>query len=114
MKLKFILIAGIATAALSGTLAMPALAGSYDDQVEETRALNIQALEDARSQNGFTMPLPPSNVDDEDEADGQGGPSFDGPPGPDDMGTDDGDYDETDSPDDSDGPDDTLPPDTVE
>lgn len=59
------------------------------------------------------MPMPPSraDVEDDDRADGQGGPSLDGPPGPDDMGADDaanGEDDETD------GPGDTLPPGSVE
>ena len=56
MKLKPILMAGVATAALSGAIMTSALAA--DDQVEETRALNLQALADARSENGSTMPMP--------------------------------------------------------
>lgn len=99
MTLSFILMAGVATAALSGATMTPALAGSYDDQIEETRALNIQALEDARAEAGSSTWMPPSSDEIEDEADGQGGPSFDGPPEPDDMGTDDG-YDGEDDEDD--------------
>ncbi|GEM_PF-3604854 len=114
MKSKLTLMAGVATAALSGAMMMTsALAANYDDQVEETRALNLQALADARSQNGSTMPMPmpmpTANSGDADEADGMGGPSFDGPPGPDDMGTDTGDWD-----DEADEPADALPPDDVE
>lgn len=114
MKLKFTLMAGVATAALSGAMMTSALAA--DDQVEETRALNLQALADARSQNGSTgprpmpMPKPPESADDAGEADGQGGPSFDGPPGPNDMGTDTGDWED----DEADAPADALPPDDVE
>jgi len=55
------------------------------------------------------MPMPTANSGDADEADGMGGPSFDGPPGPDDMGTDTGDWD-----DEADEPADALPPDDVE
>lgn len=113
MTLKFILMAGVATAALSGAMMTPALAGSYDDQIEETRALNIQSLEDARGQTGSSMSMPLSDEEIEDEADGQGGPSFDCPPEPDDLGTDDATDEEEDEGEDN-GPDDTLPPDSVE
>jgi hypothetical protein len=109
MTLKSIVMAGAATVALSAAMITPAPAAVPDDfQAEETRALNLQALEDAQRQNGSL----PSSTDAEDDADGQGGPSFDGPPEPDDMGTEDlpaeGEVDETDD------PDDTLPPDSVE
>lgn len=87
---------GIATAAISGAFISTAIADDfetnsntvyrYDSQAEETRALNIQALESARDQNGYSGS--PSD-DADDPAGGQGGGLYDGPPGPDDMGDDD-------------------------
>ncbi len=113
MKLKPILMAGVATAALSGAIMTSALAA--DDQVEETRALNLQALADARSENGSTMPMPmpkpPTTTDDKREADGQGGPTFEGPPGPDDMGIDDSTDADDDEEEDNSG--ETPPPDEI-
>jgi hypothetical protein len=102
MKLKLILLAGVATATLSG--AMIASASADDDtytsggQVridDETRALNRQALEAARRQDGGSPMSEPADDSDADEAsDGQGGPVFQGPPGPDDLGDDDGQADD--------------------
>ena len=116
MKLKFILLAGIA-ATLSGAMLTPAFADdtygrddgyARDDQADETRALNRQALEAARDQSDATMPEPGDDDDVDEERNGQGGPEFEGPPDPDDFGMR-GDDDQDDDADDEDAPDDGGP-----
>ncbi len=95
MKCSSILMAGVAAAAISGAMLTPALADEfgtdsntvfrYDDQADETRALNVQALESARNQTAFPMT---QHDDGDDATDGQGGRLYDGPPAPNDMGDD--------------------------
>jgi hypothetical protein len=105
MKHKFNLFAGAVTALLLGTSAVPAFA-DYDDQAEETRDLNVQALAAARGQNGSPMPDMGDAQLDEDQT-GVGGPLFEAAPGPNDLGEEPADDDDTDVP--ADG-DDLLPP----
>lgn len=105
MEHRFILLAGVVTAALVTTSAVPAFA-DYDDQVEETRALNNQALAAARGQDGSPMPGMGSVEIERDQV-GVGGPMFEVAPGPNDLGDEPADDDETDVPAD---PDDLLPP----
>ncbi len=109
MKNRFTLWAGVVTAALSSS-AMPALA-DYDDQAEETRALNVQALAAARGQSDAPMAVM-GGVDAGDYQNGVGGPLFEAAPGPDDMGDAPPDSDalDGDEPDGSDEPEDTAPP----
>lgn len=107
MQHKFILFAGIVTAAIFSTSAAPAFAGSYDDQAEETRALNVQALAAARGQNGAPM-ADTGGVEAGADQDGVGGPLFEAMPGPDDMG--DAPPPDSDAPDDADEPEDAAPP----
>ena len=125
MKLKLLLFAGAAVATLTGATIMPAAADDYytsggqrvyDDQADETRALNLQALESAKAQNGSSMTDPGDNDNAEPQGDGRGGPEFQGPPGPNDMGMEPGDEndqagppDDEDAPDDQDAPDDGQP-----
>lgn len=104
MRYRLFQLAGVATAALFVISAMPAFA-DYDDQADETRALNIQALAAARGQNGAPMP-DMGSVDVGDDQDGVGGPLLDAPPGPNDLGDEPADDDELDTPD----GDDLLPP----
>jgi hypothetical protein len=112
MKLKSVLLAGVA-AALSAAMLTPAIADDaggrthYDDQADETRALNMQALEAARGQAGTTMSEPDDEDDVDDQRDGQGGPEFEGPPNPDDLGV----SDDDDQQDDADDVDDDTAPD---
>ena len=76
MQLKHILFAGAAaTGLMMTTMAGSALAAEdtyrcnggrcYDDQADQTRALNQRALDQAQQQN------------DDDQYDGQGGPAYD-------------------------------------
>ncbi len=84
MEHKNILLAGVVAAALF-SISTTAIAGSYDDQTEETRALNIQALAAAQGQNGAPM-VDLGGVEADQDHNGVGGPLFEVPPGPDDLG----------------------------
>lgn len=109
MTKKANLLAAIATAALFGTSTMPAFAD--DDQAEETRALNIQALAAARGQ--ALSPMPDFGGVAIDEGDnGVGGPLFEIAPGPNDMGDAPSESDalDEDEPDVSNEPEDAAPP----
>ncbi|MFM9862301.1 MAG: hypothetical protein ACKVRO_01730 [Micropepsaceae bacterium] len=107
MQHKFILFAGVVTAAILSTSAAPAFADSYDDQAEETRALNVQALAAARGQNGAPMG-DMGGVEAGADRNGVGGPFFEVAPGPNDMG--DAPPPDSDAPDDADEPEATAPP----
>lgn len=106
MEHKFILLAGVVAAAMFSASSAPAFAGSYDDQAEETRALNVQALAAARGQNGVPM-VDMGGVEAGADRNGVGGPLFEVAPGPDDMGDAPPD---SDAPEDADEPEDAAPP----
>lgn len=86
MTNRFIILSAVATAALSNLAITPAFASSYDDQIEETRALNIQALEAARDQNNDTFVYPGRAIEIGRTAPGLGGPYYQSMPEPDDFG----------------------------
>ena len=117
MKLRFVLLAGVAAATLSGAMIAPAFADDdtytgggqlrHDDQADQTRALNRQALKAARAQDGSMMSEPDdaNDADDsdaEERSDGRGGPEFQGPPGPNDYGDGDDQADDDQADDDTD------------
>ena len=121
MSLKWLVMAGLATTALSGAT----LAGDtyrcgeqicYDDQADETRRLNEQQLENPGAGADAVPPARDEDdyggaddVGEDPEADGQGGPYDDGEPPPDAYGpTDDDAYGEDPAEDDYD---DEYPPD---
>ena len=72
MRMRFAFLAGVAVAALSGAAFAPAFAADrdesndgtvarYDDQADQTRALNREALELAKEQNEDAVPIPASS-----------------------------------------------------
>lgn len=105
MKTKTIFLAAVSAIVVAGGGAGVALAqsddygyyGRYDDQAEETRRLNLLQLQYPGA-GMAAVPMPGrelSDVDDDgragpgDDDGGMGGPTYSGPPSPDDMGADD-------------------------
>lgn len=82
MNARYISLAGAAMLALSAGLVGTAAA---DDQDDEVRALNIQALEQARGDDSDMKAAPAPST----QPDGVGGPEFSAPPTPDQGMTDD-------------------------
>jgi hypothetical protein len=107
MEHKFTLLAAVSTAALFVLAAAPAFADNYDDQAEETRALNVQALAAARGQNDAPM-ADMGGVSGGEDQNGVGGPFFEAVPAPDDMG--DAPPPDSDAQDDTEVPEDVAPP----